>query len=156
VESGFKETTSSFAAKWNAVSGATGYRLDVSTLSNFASFVPGYENYATTSTSQVVNGLSANTGTTTGWALAQVRSLPAKIQLPVGKHQYYRKRSRQYRGLQQRPTVVNVGSYATASHGTVIPTVTVNPDSFSSSADNYIAVSMGYGSTPQACLQPVL
>ena len=32
-----------FTANWNAVSGATGYRLDVSTDAGFGSYVPGYE-----------------------------------------------------------------------------------------------------------------
>lgn len=154
VESGFNETTSSFAAKWNAVSGATGYRLDVSTVSNFASFVPGYENYATTSTSQVVNGLSANTG-----YYYRVRATGASAEL-TSENSTSRSVSTNTTAsgagntevYNSDPTVVNVGSYATASHGTVIPSVTVNPDSFSSSADNYIAVSMGYGSSPQGLL----
>ncbi len=34
----------SFTANWNAASGATGYRLDLSTNSTFSSFVSGYEN----------------------------------------------------------------------------------------------------------------
>ncbi len=37
-------TTSSFSANWNIVSGALGYYLDVSTSSDFSSFVIGYEN----------------------------------------------------------------------------------------------------------------
>ena len=37
-------TQSSFFANWNAASGANGYRLDVSTVSNFSSFVSGYQN----------------------------------------------------------------------------------------------------------------
>src|SRR5207302_7326409 len=34
------ETASSFTANWTSVSGATGYRLDVSTNSSFTSYVP--------------------------------------------------------------------------------------------------------------------
>ena len=34
----------SFSAKWNASTGATGYYLDVSTVNNFASFVTGFNN----------------------------------------------------------------------------------------------------------------
>jgi hypothetical protein len=34
---------SSFSANWGTSTGATGYRLDVSTVSNFASFLTGYE-----------------------------------------------------------------------------------------------------------------
>jgi hypothetical protein len=37
-------TTSSFTANWSSSSGATGYRLDVSTSSTFSSFVSGYQN----------------------------------------------------------------------------------------------------------------
>jgi hypothetical protein len=37
-------TTVSFQANWNTTSGATGYRIDVSTDSGFAIFVPGYQN----------------------------------------------------------------------------------------------------------------
>ncbi|MCW5910627.1 MAG: fibronectin type III domain-containing protein, partial [Cyclobacteriaceae bacterium] len=50
-----------FTANWNAVSGATSYRLDVSTASNFSSFVSGYNNLTVSGTSQGVTGLSANT-----------------------------------------------------------------------------------------------
>ena len=37
-------TQTSFSANWNASSGASGYKLDVSTSSNFSSFVTGYQN----------------------------------------------------------------------------------------------------------------
>lgn len=37
-------TQTSFNANWNASVGATGYKLDVSTISNFSSFVTGYQN----------------------------------------------------------------------------------------------------------------
>lgn len=39
-------TSSSFSANWGAVAGATGYRLDVSTVNTFASFVAGYNDLA--------------------------------------------------------------------------------------------------------------
>lgn len=56
------ETASSFTANWSTVSGATGYRLDVSTSSNFATYVPGYQNLDVGNvTSQSVTGLAANT-----------------------------------------------------------------------------------------------
>lgn len=35
-------TPVSFTARWNGVTGATGYRIDVSTVNNFATFVSGY------------------------------------------------------------------------------------------------------------------
>ncbi len=37
-------TSSSFTANWSSVSGATGYRLDVSTSSTFSGFLSGYQN----------------------------------------------------------------------------------------------------------------
>ena len=56
------ETASSFTANWTSVSGATGYRLDVSTNSSFTSYVPGYQNLNVgNTTSYNVTGLSANT-----------------------------------------------------------------------------------------------
>lgn len=51
----------SFSASWGSVSGATGYRLDVSTNSGFSSFVSGFNNLTVTSTSHSVTGLSAVT-----------------------------------------------------------------------------------------------
>jgi len=55
-------TTSSFTANWSSVSGATGYRLDVSTSGSFSTYVSGYQNLDVGNvTSQSVSGLSANT-----------------------------------------------------------------------------------------------
>jgi len=68
----------SFAANWNAATGATGYRLDVATDNGFTNFVGGYENKDVGSaTTFPIIGLSAatdyfyrvraeNTGGTTG------------------------------------------------------------------------------------------
>jgi hypothetical protein len=50
----------SFTANWNAVSGATSYRLDVSA-DNFATFVSGFNNKTVTTTSDAVSGLTAST-----------------------------------------------------------------------------------------------
>ncbi len=55
-------TTSSFTANWNSVSGATGYRLDVSTSNSFTTYVSGYQNFNVgNTTSYNVVGLSAKT-----------------------------------------------------------------------------------------------
>ena len=55
-------STSGFVANWNASSGATGYRLDVSTSNAFGSFVSGYENLDVgNNTSRSVTGLSPGT-----------------------------------------------------------------------------------------------
>ena len=51
-----------FTASWNSVTGATAYRLDVSTSSSFASFLPGYQDLnVSTATSRAVSGLSGGT-----------------------------------------------------------------------------------------------
>ena len=47
-------TASSFTANWSSVSGATGYRLDVSSSSTFVTFVLPYANL------EVGNGMSRN------------------------------------------------------------------------------------------------
>ena len=54
--------SSGFTAPWSNVSGATGYRFDVSTNSSFTSYVSGYQNLDVGNvTSRTVIGLSANT-----------------------------------------------------------------------------------------------
>jgi phosphodiesterase/alkaline phosphatase D-like protein len=54
-------TTTGFRANWGAVSGATGYRLDVSTSNTFSSFVGTFDNFAVQDTGQAVGSLSAGT-----------------------------------------------------------------------------------------------
>ena len=55
-------TAISFTANWSSVNGATGYRLDVSTSSTFANFVPGYQNLDVGgTTSRNITGLAPNT-----------------------------------------------------------------------------------------------
>jgi len=54
-------TNSSFTANWTAVSGATGYSLDVSTVSDFSRYIGGYRKLDVGNvTSWSVTGLSAN------------------------------------------------------------------------------------------------
>jgi|GEM_PF-1148957 len=53
-------TTTSFTANWDAVSGATSYRLDVS-LNDFVSSISGYSDLTVSGTSQSVTGLVAGT-----------------------------------------------------------------------------------------------
>ncbi|MEI9962550.1 MAG: fibronectin type III domain-containing protein [Limisphaerales bacterium] len=54
--------SSGFTANWSPSDGATGYRLDVSPVSDFSSFVPGYEDLDVANvTSYVVSGLSIGT-----------------------------------------------------------------------------------------------
>lgn len=49
-----------FTANWNAVTGATGYRLDVSA-DNFTTFVTGFNNKTVSGTSDAVTGLTIST-----------------------------------------------------------------------------------------------
>jgi hypothetical protein len=54
--------SSSFGANWRSVSGATGYRLDVSTSSSFNTYVQGYQNLNVGNVlSRSVTGLNAST-----------------------------------------------------------------------------------------------
>src|SRR5690606_29079061 len=53
--------SSSFTANWNSSTNATSYRLDVSTKSDFTTFVSGYNNLSVTGTSKNVTGLLAKT-----------------------------------------------------------------------------------------------
>src|SRR5207302_1872215 len=55
-------TATGFTANWNAVGSATTYKLDVSTVSNFASFVTGFNNQDVTNvTTFAVTGLASGT-----------------------------------------------------------------------------------------------
>ncbi len=54
-------TSTTFNASWNPVSTATGYFIDVSTVSNFLSFVAGYENTSVATTSITVTVPTAGT-----------------------------------------------------------------------------------------------
>ncbi len=54
-------TNNSFSANWNSSTGATGYKLDVSTLSNFGSFVGVYNNLDVNDVTSSVTGLSGGT-----------------------------------------------------------------------------------------------
>jgi len=51
----------SFTARWNTVSGVSGYRLDVSTSSSFSTFVSGFNNLSVAATSTSVTGLTPGT-----------------------------------------------------------------------------------------------
>jgi gliding motility-associated-like protein len=53
--------TNGFTANWSAVTGATGYELDVSTVNNFASFVGAYNSFPVVGISQAISSLAANT-----------------------------------------------------------------------------------------------
>lgn len=53
-------TTSGFTVNWSIVQGAASYRLDVSSTSDFSSFVGGYQNITVSGVSQVVTGLNDN------------------------------------------------------------------------------------------------
>jgi hypothetical protein len=55
-------TATSFTANWSSVSGATDYRLDVSTSNSFTTYVPGYHDLSVgNTTSYNVTGLTAQT-----------------------------------------------------------------------------------------------
>ena len=51
-------TSYSFVANWRSVAGASGYRLDVSDTSTFATFVAGYNNRSVSDTTELVTGFT--------------------------------------------------------------------------------------------------
>ena len=62
AQSATNVTASSFTANWRSVSGATNYRLDVSTSNSFTTYVPSYQDLNVGNvTSYPVTGLSAHT-----------------------------------------------------------------------------------------------
>ncbi len=87
-------SSTGFIANWNNVSGATGYRLDIST-DNFTTFLTGYNSKIETGTFQVVTGLTSNTsyqyrvrattslGTSSNSNVVSVSTSPSPIAAPV-------------------------------------------------------------------------
>lgn len=59
--SGTGVSNSGFTANWTALTGASSYLLDVSTVNTFASFVSGYNGLSVSGTSQAVSGLNPST-----------------------------------------------------------------------------------------------
>jgi hypothetical protein len=55
------KTATSINVTWGAVSGATGYKLDVSTNSGFTALVSGYSNTSVAGTSTTITGLTGST-----------------------------------------------------------------------------------------------
>jgi len=143
-------TTSSIQAKWGAVSGASSYLLDVSTNSSFSTFLPGYQNKSLTSTSCIVNGLNYNT--------AYYYRVKAVASDPDLNSNYSTTKEVTTENVaagegsteinSSEETTINVGNYD-SGHGTITPTVKVDPTAFSPSENNLITVSMSYGTTPE-------
>jgi hypothetical protein len=102
-------THSSFLASWDKVSGATGYRLDVSTSSSFSGYVSGYQDLDVGNvTNRIVSGLSSATT------------------------YYYRVRPYTPLGTSGSSNVATATTAATAGlviHPTFDSTITTNPNS---------------------------
>lgn len=146
-------TTSSIQAKWGAVSGASSYLLDVSTNNSFSTFLPGYQNKSLTNTMLTINGLSANT--TYYYRVKAVASDPDlnsdySTKAVTTNNVSSGTGSTEINSSEE--TTINVGNYD-SGHGTVTPTVKVNPTAFSPSENDLITVSMSYGTTvPQGLI----
>jgi hypothetical protein len=101
-------TRSSFMASWGSVSGAIGYRLDVSTSSSFSSYVAGYQN--------------VDVGNVTGWVVTG---------LNPGATYYYRVRAYDATSLGGYSDIMTVMTTATAGliiHPTFHSSITSNPN----------------------------
>ncbi|MCK9334220.1 MAG: T9SS type A sorting domain-containing protein, partial [Candidatus Cloacimonetes bacterium] len=154
-ETSFQETTSSFTAKWNSVSGATSYELDVASNSGFSSFLSGFEDLDMGgATSCVINNLSANTE-----YYYRVRAIAADPLLNSTNSEtgsiltlYPNPGAGSTVITNSDATTINMGSFDTGTQGVVNPYLIVDPDSFVSGADNSLSVSMSYGSYPQGLL----
>ncbi|HPZ02526.1 MAG TPA: hypothetical protein PLI24_07425, partial [Candidatus Cloacimonas sp.] len=126
------------------------YLLDVSTNSSFSSFLPGYQNKSLTSTSCIVNGLNYNT--------AYYYRVKAVASDPDLNSNYSTTKEVTTENVaagegsteinSSEETTINVGNYD-SGHGTITPTVKVDPTAFSPSENNLITVSMSYGTTPE-------
>jgi RHS repeat-associated protein len=101
-----------FTANWNVVSGATSYRLDVSTSSTFLTFLADYNNLTVSTNFQNVAGLSANT------------------------IYYYRVRAVNTGGTSSNSATVTVLTFTTAP--TAIPPTNVTPSSFTANWNSVV------------------
>lgn len=144
------QTTSSFTAKWGAVPGATGYRMDVSASSDFSSFLAAYQNLAVGNVVQaVVNNVAANSSyyyrvraTGAGEEVTSESSAPKMVTtLLTGTGTGSTTLD------DSEAATTNVGAY-NSPHGTVIPKVIINPDAFSPSANDLVEVFVSYGTAP--------
>jgi phosphodiesterase/alkaline phosphatase D-like protein len=54
-------TDQGFEVNWNVVSGATSYRVDISTEEDFSSYISGYQNKTVATNSEIVTGLTPET-----------------------------------------------------------------------------------------------
>jgi hypothetical protein len=101
-------TRGTFMASWGGVSGAIGYRLDVSTSSSFSSYVNGYQDF--------------DVGNVTGWVVTG---------LNPGTTYYYRVRAYDATSLGAYSDVMTVTTTATAGltiHATFHSSITSNPN----------------------------
>src|SRR5690606_2455647 len=103
-------TAGSFVANWSAATGATSYRLDVSTDPAFGSFVSGYNNL------DVGAGLSRNV-----------------VGLAAGTTYYYRVRAANESGTSTSSDVISVTTTASGAYGAT----TIAVEDFSSGRDGW-------------------
>jgi hypothetical protein len=154
IETGLQETTSSFTARWNTVSAATGYRLDVSADSNFSTLLSAYENLDTgTASSWVINNIAANT--TYYYRVRAIAADPLRNSSNSATGSVTTLATTSGAGntiiSNSNPCTVNMGSF-TAGADTVSPYLVATPTAFSSSTDNSLSVSMGLGTAPEGLL----
>ncbi|MFN8340232.1 MAG: fibronectin type III domain-containing protein [Cyclobacteriaceae bacterium] len=95
-------TTAGFTANWNTSSGVPAYYLDVSDDISFGTFLTGYQNFASSSSSQTISGL------------------------PAGTTWYYRVRGANVSGTSTDSNVITVATLPTAPNATAATAVSAS------------------------------
>ena len=147
-------TTSSLQFTWDAIDGALEYSMDLSTDSEFGSFVDGYHDLEISASlsSYTINGMDANTS-----YYIRMRALHAN---PLLHSAYSTTLNSQTLStgngtgsteiIGNEPTVVNIGQYHDEVWGyTINPAMTLDPISFSPGGNNVVEVSLSIGAAPE-------
>ncbi|MHB9142523.1 MAG: fibronectin type III domain-containing protein, partial [Paludibacter sp.] len=124
-------TQTSFAANWNVSDGASGYRLDVSTVANYSSFVTGYQNLD----------------------VSNVTTYTVNTNLAAGTTYYYRLRAYNASGTSGNSNTINLitvpsNPTATAASNILSASFDANWNASTGAAKYYLDVStdVGFGS----------
>ncbi|MCK9557284.1 MAG: FlgD immunoglobulin-like domain containing protein [Candidatus Cloacimonadaceae bacterium] len=132
---------------WNAVDGATGYSLDMSTSDTFSSFVTGYENKAIDAsvTSHLITGLTEDTA-----YYVRMRSKDADNE--YGEYSATQQVSTEQTGSGTGSIEINTSdpvAVTLGALGAVNPALTIDPASFTSGTNDVVNVTVSIGTAPE-------